>query len=444
LKDFELRNPEQQWIFGRGWDQNKWPGKNFPVNDQLNNLFPVKYIVLERVDGHASIVNDKVLKLADITLQTKISGGELVSNNNNLTGVLVDNAVSLINKVLPVSSPADFQKWLTAAQQNCFKNGLTTVSDCGISNHDVRMLDSLQQKQIIKIRVYGLMSDEEENFAKWLPLGPYKTDKLFINGFKFYADGALGSRGACLLQPYNDRANWYGFMLKDHRYYDSMANVLSKTSFQMCTHAIGDSANRKILKVYNAVLKGKNDKRWRIEHAQVVNKNDNDLFGSASIIPSVQPTHATSDMYWAEDRLGRNRISDAYAYQALLKQNGWLPLGTDFPVEDISPFKTFYAAVFRKDANNFPKDGFKISNALTREQALKGITIWAAKASFLDKESGSIEKGKNADYIILDKDLMSAQPHDLLNIKVIRTIVGGTTVYKTSLVSPEGKPLLMD
>lgn len=208
-----------------------------------------------------------------------------------------------------------------------------------------------------------------------------------------------------------------------------MARILVNTGFQMCTHAIGDSGNREILKVYTAVLKGKNDKRWRIEHAQVIDPNDFKLFGQSNIIPSVQPTHATSDMYWASERLGSQRLKGAYAYQQLLQQNGWIPLGTDFPVEDISPFKTFLAAVVRKDANGFPANGFQIENGLSREETIRGMTIWAARAGFLEKEVGSIETSKKADFIILDKDLMKVDEKDILKTNVIMTYVGGKRVY---------------
>jgi predicted amidohydrolase YtcJ len=218
-------------------------------------------------------------------------------------------------------------------------------------------------------------------------------------------------------------------MLKDINYYDSLAKILINTSFQMCTHAIGDSANRVILNIYNSVLRNKNDKRWRIEHAQVIDQNDFNLFGKTGIVPSVQPTHGTSDMYWAADRLDSMRVKGAYAYKQLLQQNGWLPFGTDFPVEDISPFKTFLAAVFRKDAKGFPANGFQTENALTREEAIKGMTIWAAKACFLDTEAGSLETGKKADFIILDKDPMHVAGTDILNIKVLMTFVGGKRVH---------------
>ena len=251
---------------------------------------------------------------------------------------------------------------------------------------------------------------------------------MFVKGFKAYADGALGSRGACLLAPYDDKPGWTGFLLSPASHFDSLAQILINTDFQLCTHAIGDSGNRVVLNIYARYLKGKNDKRWRIEHAQVVNENDFHLFGDASIVPSVQPTHATSDMYWAKDRIGEERLKGGYAYRQLLNQNGWLPLGTDFPVEDISPFKTFYAAVFRKDAKGFPPNGFQVENAITREQAIRGITIWAAKADFLEREVGSIEVGKKADFVILDNDLMKAPKELLLRTKVLGIWVGGKKV----------------
>ena len=209
-----------------------------------------------------------------------------------------------------------------------------------------------------------------------------------------------------------------------------MAALLSASDFQMCTHAIGDSANRVMLTIYNKYLAGKNDKRWRIEHAQVINPTDFSLFGTASVVPSVQPTHATSDMYWAKDRLGEKRLHGGYAYKELLAQNGWLPLGTDFPVEDISPFKTFLAAVFRVDASGFPAGGFQPENALTKEEAIRGMTIWAAKAGFLEDETGSLEKGKKADFIILDKDLMKVTAQDVLKTNVLATYSGGVRVYQ--------------
>jgi predicted amidohydrolase YtcJ len=429
LKKFSQANPGEQWILGRGWDQNKWPGKSYPDNEKLNALFPDRPVYLERVDGHAAIVNGKALEIANIKAGQGITGGEIETKKRLLTGILIDNATRLVSTHIPGLSKEDYEKRLLAAQKNCFATGLTTITDCGLNYRDVDAIDSLQKEGKLDIRLYIMLSDEKENFDHYLPKGPYKTDRLFVKGFKFYADGALGSRGACLLQPYTDKAGWFGFLLESKNHYDSMAAVLAKTDFQMCTHAIGDSGNRQILLAYTRVLQGKNDRRWRIEHAQVIDPSDFNLFGNSSIIPSVQPTHATSDMYWAADRLGEKRLSSAYAYKKLLQQNGWIPLGTDFPVEDISPFKTFFAAVFRKDSSGFPAGGFQMENALSREEALRGMTIWAAKADFLEQELGSLETGKKADFIILDKDLLSAPESDILHIRVIATYSGGKKVY---------------
>jgi predicted amidohydrolase YtcJ len=429
VKKFSVEHPNELWIRGRGWDQNKFPGKTYPTNEKLDQLFPTKPVLLERVDGHAAIANSKALELAEIKPGQTLTGGEIETRDGASTGILIDNAVDLVASKIPKPTKEDYIKWVMAAQQNCFAQGLTTITDCGLNYTDIDIIDTLQKEGKLQMRLYVMLSDATVNYDHYLQKGPYKTDKLFVHGFKVYADGALGSRGACLLQPYSDKPRWYGFLLSNRNHYDSIAALLINTDFQMCTHAIGDSANREILKVYNKYLGGKNDKRWRIEHAQVINKNDFDLFGKASVIPSVQPAHATSDMYWAGDRLGSERLKGAYAYKQLLQQNGWLPLGTDFPVEDISPFKTFLAAVFRRDTKGYPDAGFQMENALSREEAIRGMTIWAAKADFLENEIGSIEAGKKADFIILDKDLTKVGEEDVLNTKVLATYSGGKKVY---------------
>ncbi len=429
VQKFADEHPAEPWIRGRGWDQNKWPGKSYPTNEKLNQLYPDRPVILTRVDGHAAIANQNLLDLAAVTPGQTLIGGSVETKDGKLTGVLIDNAVDLVSAKLPPSVIDDYLKWLTAAQDSCFAVGLTTVTDCGLMYSDVQTIDGLQKEGKVNMRLYVMLSDDTSNYQRYLNKGPFKTDKLFVKGVKVYADGALGSRGACLLQPYADKPDWSGFLLSSQSHFDSVAKMLANTDFQMCTHAIGDSANRVILNIYNKVLNGKNDKRWRIEHAQVVNENDFALFGKSSIIPSVQPTHGTSDMYWAEERLGPERIKGAYAYKQLLQQNGWLPLGTDFPVEDISPFKTFLAAVVRKDAKGFPANGFQTENALTREEAIKGMTIWAAKAGFLEKEVGSIEVGKKADFIILNIDLMKVDEKQILNTKVILTYIGGQKVF---------------
>jgi predicted amidohydrolase YtcJ len=429
VKAFADEHPDLPWIIGRGWDQNRWPGKSYPTNDALNKLFPDKPVVLTRVDGHASIANQKALELAGIEAGQTIVGGAIEVKDGRLTGVLIDNADNKVYARIPEPDKATYIQWLQAAEKNCFAQGLTTITDCGLSYKDAAAIDTLQQEGKLQMRLYVMLSDAQENYDHFLKRGPYKTDRLFVKGFKVYADGALGSRGACLLKHYSDKQGWSGFLLRNKGHYDSLAGVLAGTDFQMCTHAIGDSANREILHVYNKYLKTQNDKRWRIEHAQVVAPEDFALFGKASIVPSVQPTHGTSDMYWAAERLGPERVKGAYAFKQLLQQNGWIALGTDFPVEDISPFKTFLAAVVRKDAKGFPENGFQMENALTREETIRGMTIWAAKAGFLEKEVGSLEPGKKADFIILDQDLMKVAANKILDVKVKRTYSGGVKVY---------------
>ncbi|MBK9380020.1 MAG: amidohydrolase [Chitinophagaceae bacterium] len=429
VKIFANENKEG-WITGRGWDQNDWAIKEFPNNEILDTLFPDRPVLLTRVDGHAAIANQKALDLAGIKAHDTLTGGEIEEMEGTLTGVLIDNAVDLVSSKIPAATDEQFKKALQAAEQNCFAMGLTTIDDCGLSFPSVDMIKSLQANGDLKMRLYVMLSDEKANYDYAAANGMIKTDRLNVRSFKVYGDGALGSRGACLLQPYSDKIGHYGFLLSQPAHFDSVANWISNNRWQMCTHAIGDSGNRTILNTYAKYLKGKNDLRWRIEHAQVVDQNDFSLFGANSIIPSVQPTHATSDMYWAGDRLGGERVKGAYAYKQLLQQNGWLPLGTDFPVEDISTFKTFYAAVVRKDAKGWPANGYQVENALTREEALRGMTIWAAKANFEEKEKGSLEKGKFADFVILDSDIMKEVPEKLLSIKVLQTFLNGEKVFE--------------
>jgi predicted amidohydrolase YtcJ len=421
---------KEGWLVGRGWDQNDWANKQFPVNDSLNILFPERPVLLTRVDGHAVIVNDTLLKTANINSNLHVAGGDIIFKGNKPTGVLIDNAMGLVKKYIPARMASQVSKYLLAAQNSCFAAGLTGVHDCGIDVSDVLVIDSLNKTKQLLMRINALLSDKKANYEWAFSHGKIKTALLNVGSFKLYADGALGSRGACLLQPYSDQPGHYGFLLRQLPYYDSILSVIAAQGWQACTHAIGDSANRVILTAYKKQIGGNKNLRWRIEHAQVINPSDFDLFGESGVVPSVQPTHATSDMYWAKDRLGPVRVKGAYAFKQLLEENGWLPLGTDFPVEDISPIKTFYAAVGRKDAKGFPPGGFQPENALTRQQALRGITIWAAKAAFEENDKGSIEKGKYADLVILDHDLVKTPEDSILSTKVLVTISGGKQVYR--------------
>lgn len=429
VTSFAKRNTEG-WITGRGWDQNTWKVKQFPNKAQLDSLFPVRPVLLGRVDGHAAIANQAALNIAGVKPGQTIQGGVIETVNGKLTGVLIDNAVGIVRRKIPSPDDTVTQAALLDAQHNCFGVGLTTVDECGLPYTMVNVIEQLQTHGELKMRMYVMLSDKAENYEYLFKHGIIKTPRLNVRAIKMYADGALGSRGACLLQPYDDQKNWKGFLLSTPQHFMDIAKKLAASNFQLCTHAIGDSANRAILKIYASVLKGKNDRRWRIEHSQIIAPEDLHYFGDYSIIPSVQPTHATSDMYWAGQRLGAARLKTAYAYKQLLAQNGWLPLGTDFPVENINPMYTFYAAVERKDLKGYPDGGFQPENAISREQALRGITIWAAKANFEEKEKGSIEPGKYADFVILDKDIMKIDGAGLPKVKVLKTFVNGEKVYE--------------
>lgn len=418
-----------QWIYGRGWDQNDWAVKEFPDRKILDSLFPERPVFIKRIDGHAALLNAKALEIAGVTAATKIAGGEVEVKNGRLTGILIDNAMDFAEQKIPLISDSLAIQYFLEAQKMCFAEGLTGVHDCGITEHTADLVQQAQKNAGLKMKIFALLSDDTTYYDKWIKSGPLKTERFHIGGFKFYADGALGSRGACLLHDYTDKPGWKGFLLSDTSHFIKAAKLLAASGLQMCTHAIGDSGNRTLLKIYAEVLKGKNDRRWRIEHAQVLSPDDFHYFAENNIIPSVQPTHATSDMYWAADRVGKERIKTAYAYKQLLETNGWMPLGTDFPVEYISPMKTFFAAVVRQDAKGFPADGFQPENALTRKETLCGMTIWAAKAAFEEKEKGSLEKGKAADFIMLDNDLMTCDKSKILSTKVLDTWINGERVF---------------
>lgn len=428
LQQFGKENPEG-WIIGRGWDQNDWSNKEFPDNTKLNELFPNRPLVLTRIDGHAAIANKAALDLAGLKPGQKIIGGEVETIKGKLSGILVDNAQNAVYAKIPEPTLAQIRESFLDAQKNCFAVGLTSVTDCGINHGLVPVITELQKNGRLKMRIYAMLSDSKENYDFLFKNGALKTDRLNVRSFKVYMDGALGSRGARLLEPYSDKPGYSGFLLSDKKHFAEVAQKIADAGFQMNTHAIGDSANREILNVYAKVLKGKNDSRWRIEHAQVVNQADFKMFAENSIIPSVQSTHATSDMYWAADRLGSERVKGAYAFKQLLDQNGWIVLGTDFPVENINPMYTFYAAVVRKDMKGYPESGYQMENAISREQALRGMTIWAAKGQFEEKEKGSIEAGKFADFLILDQDIMKADDGQLFKTQVLKTYLNGENVY---------------
>ncbi|MFV8334626.1 amidohydrolase [Flavobacterium sp. RSP29] len=426
LKAFQKdKNPT--FIVGNGWDQNDWKVKKYPTKADLDAAFPDIPVVLNRVDGHAIIVNSKALKLAGITKNTKAIGGQIEIANGETTGILVDNPMELVFKIIPKPTRKIQIAALLDAEKVMFDYGLTTVNDAGLDPDIIHLMDSLQKAKLMTLNVYAMVTANQKNIDLYLKKGIYKTDNLNVRSFKMYGDGALGSRGACMHKPYSDKPDQYGALLAPVPELKEVARQIAASKFQLNTHAIGDSANTVILKIYRQVLEGTKDRRWKIEHAQVLREADFDYF-KFGIIPSVQPTHATSDMYWAEDRLGKERLKNAYAYKKLLQKAGMIALGTDFPVEEVNPMLTFHAAVARKDSKEYPKGGFQMENALTRAETLRGMTIWAAYSNFEEKEKGSLEVGKWADFVMYDQDLMKVEENKIVKMKPTHTYLKGQKV----------------
>ncbi len=423
IKQFQKdKNPK--FIVGNGWDQNDWDVKKFPTKADLDKDFPEIPVVLNRIDGHAIVVNSVVLKEAGITKNTKAIGGQIEIENGEPTGILIDNPMEMVFKIIPKPNRKTQIAALLDAEKVMFDYGLTTVNDAGLDPDIINLIDSLQKAKAMKINVYAMVTANQKNIDLYLKKGIYKTDNLNVRSFKMYGDGALGSRGACLHKPYTDSPKQFGALLSPVTELKSIAQQIANSPFQLNTHAIGDSANTVILKIYKEALTGKKDRRWKIEHAQVIQEADFDYF-KLGIIPSVQPTHATSDMYWAGERLGKERLKNAYAYKKLLQKAGTIALGTDFPIEEVNPMLTFHAAVARKDSKNFPKGGFQMENALTREETLKGMTIWAAYSNFEENEKGSLVVGKWADFVLFDQDIMRINENQILKLKPSQTFLKG-------------------
>ena len=427
VTEFDAEN-NSNFIIGRGWDQNDWNNKTFPTNTLLNEKFPDKPVVLRRIDGHAYLVNDSALKLAGINNSTKVDGGEIVKIGNRLTGVLIDNSMRLVDKIIPEPSKEESIQALLSAQDLAFQHGLTTISDAGLTKKQIDLIDELQKEGALKIRIYAMIENDPSSLEHYLELGPYKTDRLNVRSVKVYVDGALGSRGALLIDDYSDRKGYKGIIRTPIDSVNNLAFRLAGTKFQMNTHAIGDKANRIVLNAYRDALFDFRDPRWRIEHAQVIAKEDFNLFNT-KIIPSVQPTHATSDMYWLNERIGPIRAKYAYAYKELLDKSQIIAFGTDFPVEDISPIMTYYSAVARKDINGYPDEGFQIENSISRGDALIAMTRHGAYANFEEDEKGSIEVGKFADFVILDNDLITSAENRIPLTNIVATFINGELVF---------------
>ncbi len=430
LQNHQRKTNGKKWIIGSGWDENLWDDKTIPLRDSLDKYFPNTPIFLTRVDYHAAIVNSEALKISLIDSAIHIEGGLIATDSTGKpNGLLIDNAMELVRKHIPAPQENDLLAELRQAQDSLFKVGLTSIVDAGLTEDQLESLKKFYQEDSLKIRNYAMIFADPSNIQKYLKYGKFESERFSIKGIKMMADGALGSRGAMLLNPYEDSPS-QGFLLHDKESFDNAIAQVANSDYQLSIHAIGDSANRLVLDLYGKHLKNNKSRRWRLEHAQILHPMDFAKIEQYQIIPSIQPTHATSDMNWLETRIGTERMKDAYAYKKLLNRYGKVAIGTDFPIESINPLYSFHAAVARVDKNGYPKGGFQMDNALTRQEALRGMTIWAAYSCFQEKKRGSIEKGKDADFIILDQDLMIVPDDQIRQIKNLRTVIAGETVYK--------------
>ena len=422
----------QNFILGEGWDQNRWVDTAYPDNELLSIVFPNTPVILESIDGHAYLVNQKAIEMAGIDELTEVNGGQIIKRNGKLTGVLIDNAKEMIDRIIPEFTREDKTNALIKAQKICFENGFTTIAQAGISKKDIYLIDSLQRISLMKLRVYAMIENDPESINYFLNKGILKTDYLNVRSVKIFADGELRSREAALKQDYNDHEGWKSSLLVSKDSLMRIANLLKEKSFQMNTYAIGDNANQTVLDVYNQVLKEKDDPRWRIEPAQFLDLDDFSKF-NPKIIPSIQPSKATIDMELAEYRSGSESLSGTYAYKDLLDWSGRLALGTNSPAESMNPFETFYAAVHRKLPDSISSKTLQYKNALTRNEALMGMTLWGAYANFEEAEKGSIEVGKFADFIILDQDIMKVDIDKVIETRIVATILNGKIVFSNRL-----------
>lgn len=430
-----------EWLEGRGWDQNQWGDTRFPTHDALSRAVPNNPVVLTRVDGHASLANAAAMRAAQVTTATKDpSGGKIERTaTGEPTGVFIDNAKDLVGRAMPARTREVTRNAIRAAIAKSHRWGLVGLHDAGESRATIDLMEEMAKAGEIPFRLYVMVSDDSAAVAHYLARGPQSGlygEHLWIRSFKLYADGAMGSRGAALLEPYSDDATNRGLLLTAPAHIQDVATRALRAGFQVNTHAIGDRGNRLVLDAYDAALKAvpTADHRLRVEHAQTLHHDDIPRFAELGVIPSMQAVHQTSDMYWIGSRLGPTRTLGAYAWRSLLNTGVVIPNGSDFPVEEVNPLLSFHSAVARQDAKNWPAGGWLPEQRMTREEALKSMTIWPAYAAFQESTMGSLSPGKLADFVVLDRDIMTVAERDIVDTAVLATYIGGKAVYERRIL----------
>lgn len=437
VKQRAAQSAQPSWILGRGWDQNDWPETRFPHHEALSRAIPDHPVVLSRIDGHAILVNAKAMELARITKSTPDpEGGRILRDaSGNPTGVFVDNAEELIIRAVPAPAAAETREGVRLAMRALNRVGLTSIGDAGAGCGTIGLYEQMARANELTVRNNVMISAIGTCMDSLLKVGPRDNvdgrHMLAVRSIKAYSDGALGSRGALLLEPYADDPAHSGLTVTPGAVLQQVAAAALKAGFQLNVHAIGDGANRAVLDIYERALKEtpRADHRFRIEHAQVIHSNDIPRFAQLGVIPSMQAVHQTSDMYWAQARLGPTRVLGAYAWRSLLNTGVIIAGGSDFPVESPDPLLSFHAAVSRQDANNWPVGGWQPQERMTREEALYHLTLWPAFAAFKEQQTGSLTNGKLADIVVMSQDIMTIPVEDILKTKVELTIVGGKVVY---------------
>lgn len=437
VREQAARTPAGEWIRGRGWDQNDWADTRFPVHDALSRAVPDHPVYLTRVDGHAVVVNARALALAGVTAATPDPpGGRVVRDGTGApTGVLVDNATDLVGRLLIAPSRTELRTWTLSAIAEASRWGLTGIHDAGVGRDGIAVYEALAREGRYDLRNYVMIRGDDSTLAEYFRRGPLlglHGGRLWLRAIKLSADGALGSRGAALLEPYADEPDQRGLLVQEPGRIRRVAVQALRAGFQLNVHAIGDRANRLVLDDFEAALREVPvaDHRFRVEHAQILHHDDIPRFAQLDVIPSMQGSHQSSDMYWVPNRLGWARSLGGYAWRSLLETGVIIPNGSDLPVEAVNPLISFYAFVTRQDAAGFPAGGWFPAQRTTREEALLSVTLWPAYAGFMEKDAGSLTIGKYADFVVLDRDIMTVAPTEILAARVEMTVLGGRVVYK--------------